>query len=110
MIMNPEALWQESFGEYLRSLSGIYSDSDQSPSIFIKANSPYDPQLLTISYGRRPPENPLYFHDLSSGVKYTKTDADNATHILEYSEGYGSVSSLTSRGSDNEALYMIDDT
>jgi hypothetical protein len=110
MIMNPEALWQESFGEYLRSLSGIFSDSDQNPSIFIKANSPYDSQLLTISYGRRPPENPLYFHDLSNGVKYTKADADNATHILEYSEGYGSLSSLTSRGSEHEALYMIDDT
>jgi hypothetical protein len=109
MIMNPEALWQESFGEYLRSLSGIFADNDQNPSTFIKASSPYDAQLLTISYGRRPPEHPLYFYDITTGLRYLKTDPDNATHILEYSEGYGSISTLSGRGNSSHPLYRLDD-
>ena len=88
MLMEPSQLWQKTYSEYLKSLMGIFSDTNQDPSAFIRAEAPYGIQLLTLEYGRHLPKEPAFLTEIASGARYKKeSNQSDATHILLLDDG-----------------------
>jgi hypothetical protein len=74
-------LWNDAKIELLTKLTSSFADCDQEPNQFIKNNTPFENQLLSIAYGKRPPAYPIYFRRIEDGKKFIQT-ADSPTHSL----------------------------